>query len=383
MKIGGRTFPAVAAALVFALVALLPAPARGAADGTAASPLAIGVKIYEAAPPFDGLFAQWRELGINTLFVSESLLLNADFRARARAGGLTLFLIYPVFQSPEAIKEDPKIASITAAGVPARDEWVEFVCPTKGEDYLERRIANLRRVVAEGDPDFVSLDFIRFFVFWEKVAPDRDPASLPQTCFCPLCLSLFQKEFDVRIPADLVDTAGQAKWVLAHHADRWTEWKCGRIVNTVGRFARAAREVKPTVKINLHAVPWRRDDFGGAVRSIAGQDIARLAPLVDLISPMTYHHMVRQTPAWVHDVVTDIAARSKGVPILPSIQVSKAYVENELPPEEFRAALEQALRPPATGVVLWSWDALSKSPEKMAILKSEIRGPVEKLAPIR
>ena len=368
-----RTRPSsrIAALAAFALLALLAA-GTAACGGGGARP-AIGVKIYEAAPPFEGLFRQWRDLGVNTLFVSEALLADPDFRARARADGLRMFLIYPVFQSPEAIKADPRIAAITASGAPARDDWVEFVCPTKGEDYLEARAGNLRRVVAAGDPDYVSLDFIRFFVFWEKVAPDRTLESLPQTCFCPVCLSLFQKEFAVRIPADLAGTAEKARWVLANHAAEWTEWKCGRIANVVTRMARAAHEAKPSVKINLHAVPWRRDDFGGAARSIAGQDLARLAPLVDLISPMTYHHMVRQTPAWVHDVVADMAGQVPGTPILPSIQVSEAYIEAKLPPEEFAAALEQALEPPSTGVVLWSWDALSKSPEKQAILKSYSR----------
>ena len=247
---------------------------------------------------------------------------------------------------------------------------MEFVCPTKGDDYLERRIGHLRSLVAEGDPDVVSLDFIRFFVFWEKVAPDRTPESLPQTCFCPVCLRFFQNEFDIHIPADLAGTAEKAKWILENHAAAWADWKCEKIANAVTRLAKAAREVKPSVKINLHAVPWRRADFGGAIRSVAGQDFTLLAPLVDLISPMTYHHMVRQTPAWVHDVVTDISAQTHGVPVLPSIQVSEAYIEDKLSPEEFQAALDQALRPPSRGVVLWSWDALSKSPEKMAILKS-------------
>jgi hypothetical protein len=340
-----------------------------AAAHDAASRPIIGVKIYEASPPFDGLFKKWRELGLNTLFVSESLLMNLDFRTLARANGLTLFLIYPVFQDPEAIKEDPQIAAVTASGAPARDEWVEFVCPTKGDEYLERRIRHLRDLVAGGDPDVVSLDFIRFFVFWEKVAPDRTPGSLPQTCFCPLCLRLFQNEFDVHIPANLTRTSDQAKWILENHADAWADWKCERIVNAVTRLAKAARETKPSVKVNLHAVPWRRSDFGGAIRSVAGQDFALLAPLVDIISPMTYHHMVRRTPAWVHDVVADISAQTKGAAVLPSIQVSEAYIEDKLSPDEFRAALEQALKPPSKGVVLWSWDALAKSPEKQALLQ--------------
>jgi len=352
-----------------ALVAACLLVGSGGCAKPSARPV-IGVKIYEAAPPFDALFRQWKDLGINTAFVSETLLVNADFRARAKAGGLTLFLIYPIFQNPEAIKEDPGIAAVTASGAPAHDEWVEFVCPTKGEGYLERRIAHLRDLVAQGDPDYVSLDFIRYFVFWEKVAPGRAPESLPQTCFCPDCLSAFERAANVRIPEDLSTTAARADWILARHAAEWAEWKCGRIVDAVSRFAKAAREVKPSVKVNLHAVPWRRTDFAGAVRSVAGQDFARLAPLVDLISPMTYHHMVRQTPAWVHEVVADIAAQTRGAPVLPSIQVSKAYIEEELTPDGFRAALDEALRPPSRGVVLWSWDALSRSPEKMDILRS-------------
>jgi len=364
-----RHSPRTAALTGLALAALFAA-ALTACGGGGARPT-IGVKIYEAAPPFEGLFGQWRDLGINTLFVSEALLADPDFRARARADGLRTFLIYPVFQSPEAVKADPRVAAVTASGAPAREEWVEFVCPTHGEDYLEARIRNLRAVVAAGDPDYVSLDFIRFFVFWEKVAPDRTLESLPQTCFCPLCLSLFQKEFAVSIPADLAGTAEQARWVLANHAAEWTEWKCRRIASVVARMAQAAREAKPSVKINIHAVPWRRDDFGGAARSIAGQDLARLAPLVDLISPMTYHHMVRQTPAWVHAVVADMAGQVRGTPILPSIQVSEAYIEAKLSPEEFGAALDEALRPPSQGVVLWSWNALAQSPEKMEILRSK------------
>lgn len=335
----------------------------------AARRLVVGVKIYEAPPPFDGLFSRWRELGINTLFVSEALLMNADFRTRARANGLTLFLIYPVFQSPEAITENPEVAAVTASGAPAREEWVEFVCPVKGEDYLERRIEHLKRLVAEGRPDVVSLDFIRYFVFWEKVAPDRTPGSLPQTCFCPSCLHFFQNEAGVHIPAELSRTAEKATWILANHAAVWAEWKCQRIARTVERLTAAAREADPRVKVNLHLVPWRTKDFGGAVRSVAGQDVTLLAPLADYLSPMVYHHMVRQTPAWVHDVVMDISAQTRGAAILPSIQVAETYVKEPLAAAEFGAALEQALAPPSIGVVLWSWEALAKSPEKQALLR--------------
>lgn len=350
------------------LIVLFSACGSGKTGASASVRPVIGVKIYEAAGPFNNLFRQWRDLGVNTLFVSEALLKNADFRGLARTNGMTLFLIFPVFQNPEALKEDPGLAAVTAAGAPAREEWVEFVCPAR-EDYLSRRAGHLRDLVAEFGPDVVSLDFIRYFVFWEKVAPDRAPESLPQTCFCPVCLAGFEKEMGARIPSELVATAEKAKWILETHTAEWTEWKCRVIARAVERLAGAARQAKPGVKVNIHAVPWRKDDFGGAVRSIAGQDLARLAPYADVISPMCYHHMVRQSPAWVHDVVADLSAQTR-VAILASTQVSEAYVEKTLAPDEFLAALEEALKPPSIGVVLWSWDALSKSSEKKEILKS-------------
>jgi hypothetical protein len=339
---------------------------RGARSGLAARPL-IGVKIYEAAPPYEPLFEAWRELGVNTVFVSETLLRKADFRARARANAMPVFLIFPVFQDPEAIKTRPDLAAITASGAPARDEWVEFVCPAR-EDYLEGKIEQLKAAVTAGDPDVVSLDFIRYFVFWEKVAPDRPPESLPQTCFCPTCLAGFSKEMGVEIPAALASTAAKAAWILKTHAGEWTEWKCRTIARAVERLARAAREAKPSIKVNLHAVPWRRDDFGGAIRAVAGQDLPRLAPYLDLISPMCYHHMVRRPPGWIHEVVADVASRS-GAPVLASTQVSEAYVDEPLGPGEFQAAAAEALKAPSIGLVLWSWDALAKSPEKQALLR--------------
>ena len=133
----------------------------------------------------------------------------------------------------------------------------------------------------------------------------------------------------VRVPAELATTPEKADWILARHAAEWTEWKCRTIARAAERLAAAARAAKPGVRVNLHAVPWREADFGGAAASVAGQDLARLAPLVDLVSPMAYHHMVGRDPAWVHSVVADFARRTK-TPVLASIQVSKAYVETEL-----------------------------------------------------
>lgn len=327
-----------------------------------------GVKIYERAGPFEPLVREWRELGINTVFAGEALARDQGFRALLRANAIALFVIYPVFQDPEALKARPDLAAVTSEGLKARDEWVEFVCPSRN-DFVREKADHLRELVADCDPEAVSLDFIRDFVFWEKVYPARSPASLPQTCFCPVCLERFSRETGIAIPAGLGAAPAAARWILETHAAEWTDWKCGVIARAVETLAAAARRSKPGALVNVHMVPWKADDFGGAVRSVAGQDAARLSRPADLLSPMAYHHMVLRTPAWVREVVADLASRSRA-PILPSIQVAEAYIDKPLPPEEFRAALEEALKPPSLGVVLWSWDALERSAEKKAILKS-------------
>ncbi|MGZ5554334.1 MAG: hypothetical protein ACXW3H_01045, partial [Candidatus Aminicenantales bacterium] len=112
----------MAAFLGFAVLAplLVLTSACGKGERSAVPRPVVGVKLYEAAAPYDSLFGKWRELGINTLFVSETLVRTRDFRARAAAEALPLFVIFPVFQNPEALKEDPGLAAITAAGTPAR-----------------------------------------------------------------------------------------------------------------------------------------------------------------------------------------------------------------------------------------------------------------------
>lgn len=328
----------------------------------------LGVKIYEHAAPFEPLVQEWRDLGINTVFASEALARTTGFRSLLKANEIALFIIYPIFQDPEALKARPELAAVTSEGRPALDEWVEFVCPSR-EEFVREKAEHLRELVAACDPEAVSLDFIRDFVFWEKVYPNRSPASLPQTCFCPACLERFSRETGITVPSDIKAAPAAARWILASHAAEWTDWKCGVIARAVETLAAAARRSKPGVLVNVHAVPWRADDFGGAVRAVAAQDASRLSRAADLLSPMTYHHMVLRTPAWVHDVVADLAARSRA-PILPSIQVAEAYIAKPLPPDEFRSALEAALQPPSWGVVLWNWDALAKSPEKKAILRA-------------
>jgi len=124
--------------------------------------------------------------------------------------------------------------------------------------------------------------------------------------------------------------------------------------------------------INIHVVPWRRDDYDGALGRVAGQDPAALSEFADYLSPMAYSFMLERPPEWVASVVEDIDWVAD-CPVLPSIQVSPAYRKGEVfSGAEFESALRAALEPPSAGVVFWSWDHIEADPEKAAVIRAVV-----------
>lgn len=327
----------------------------------------IGAKIYEHEGSHRDLFRQWKQLGINTAFCSEELVSDPEFIKQARKHRVTAFVIFPVFQNPEAIARRPELAAIMQNGHPAREEWVEFVCPSR-EGYRQQVLAHARQLVRDHQPDGISIDFIRHFVYWEKVYPDRDPSTLPLSCFDPVCLEEFWAESGIKVPEGLAGIQEQARWILDHHAEAWSRWRCHLISSMVEEISEVVREEKADILVNVHLVPWAEKDFDGAIKRVAGQDIPSLSVHCDYLSPMTYAHMLKRPPGWVHDIVKDLN-RQSGASVLPSIQVGKAYLENEFDTEEFRQTMEAALQAPSSGVILWSWERLVAEPEKVKLFK--------------
>jgi len=366
-------------AIFFCLVCLSLHTTSAPAPGKA---MLIGTKIYEYKDNLSNLFAAWQRLGINTAFVSVELAGTRAFMEMARKQNIAVFIIVPVFYNPEALAKDPGLFAITGHGQPAKEDWVEFVCPRRPE-YRRQRLEYIRRLIRDCRPDGISIDFIRYFAFWEMVYPGTRLDPLQNTCFCPYCLKAFQKDYKLQIPARLADTTAKAEWIMKNHLPAWARWKRQAITAMVGDIAAAARQEKPGIKLSLHLVPWRKGDFNSAMGDVVSQDITAIAPLVDYLSPMCYAHMVRQTPDWIRSVVQDVQSQATNPfpqgdggtsarPVLPSIQVKEDYIKEALTPAQFSDYLKAALAPPSAGVVFWSWETLAADSVKKEIARSLI-----------
>ncbi|RPJ53964.1 MAG: hypothetical protein EHM23_29915, partial [Acidobacteria bacterium] len=217
----GASICCLAIALTFNIGALAP---RSAGETSQV----IGAKIYEYKGDFAKLFDQWGETGLDTVWASEALVRTPGFMEAAKRRKLGVYVIAPVFFNPSALARQPELWAMTGYGERARDEWVEFVCPSRS-DYRQSRVEWINAIVRDVDPDGISIDFIRHFIFWEKVPPDAKLDPLRSSCFCPHCLRSFQASEQVAIPRNLTTTRAQAQWIVTNRLFEWSNWKCRTI----------------------------------------------------------------------------------------------------------------------------------------------------------
>lgn len=330
----------------------------------------IGIKIYQYNGEVNELVEQWQDIGINTAFISEGLAANKNFREVLRENSIPVYIIFPVFFNPLALAADTTLFAVTDRGEMAKDEWVEFVCPSR-KNYRSQQIASVKQLVNDLHPDGISLDFIRQFIFWEKVYENRQPETIPGACYCQHCISDFAKKFSVTMPDTFASIPEKARYLLRYHGNSWNGYRTDLITSMVREISEAARKIRADIKITLHAVPWREEDFNGANIRVAAQDLKGLSSFADYISPMCYSAMLRRQPPWISSVVRN---QDKQAPkmILPSIQVYDDENSINFDREMFATCIREALEPPSLGVVFWSWPLFEKDTVRMDVAKAAV-----------
>lgn len=326
----------------------------------------IGIKIYEYNRDFTLLADQWDKMGINAAFVSKELAANTGFRQEMKEHGIKVFIIFPVFQDPSILKQDSTLYAITDKGKIAKDSWVEFVCPSQN-DYRAMKIKEAVNLARELQPDGMSIDFIRHFVFWEMIYPERTAESIDMACFCDSCVGGFCRKEGIILPDTCTKVTQKSAYILNHYSDKWNDYRCDLITSMVKELDDELHGINPDLKTIVHAVPWRDSDFCGANIRVAGQDLKKIALFADYISPMCYSQMLRRDDAWIESVVKEADNKAPGK-ILPSIQVYPAYIDDPFTVDDFRKCVDAALEKPSRGVIFFSWPLFEKDKERMEIL---------------
>lgn len=296
-----------------------------------------GVKLYDSQFCRSETVDLLLEAGFNTVYLGRDALVPA-FTEELSSRGLFWNIVEPVFLA----QEGEELATLED-GSPASDSWVRFVCPTDSE-HLNRVRQRIASDIRTFDPPGISLDFLRFFQFWEMTSPTADPTSLPKSCFCPRC----------RAQRTLMD------------------WRQNIVEQTALTLCSEIRQIKPETRIGIHCVPWTRDLYDGAIRNVIGQNFGNLAEIGDYLTPMVYHHMMHREPLYIKEFLADMAGQGV-TEILPSVQVRKAYREEEMSAQEFGEALGYALESPSKGVLLYKWEDLVNDSERLDIVRSMLK----------
>jgi hypothetical protein len=325
----------------------------------------IGIKIYEYNKDFNLLADKWKEMDINTAFVSKELAANTLFRQILKQNNIKVYIIFPVFYDPAQLKNDSSLYAVTDKGKIAKDDWVEFICPSR-ITYRKLKIDEAADLVKKLEPDGLSIDFIREFVFWEMIYPDRTAESIDMACFCDSCVGRFFNLKAITLPDTCKTVEQKAVLILKRYSDDWNNFRCDLITSMVKEISDKTRNIKPDIKINVHAVPWRDEDFGGANIRVASQDLQKIALYTNYISPMCYSQMVRRDAGWIESVVTSMDKKARGK-ILPSIQVYPYYLDDPFTTGDFKKCISAALKAPSQGVVFFSWPLFEKDSVRMKI----------------
>jgi len=314
-------------------------------------------------------------LKINQLYVRPEQVLKSGSPEILNDANIDLWLIAPIFYNDENTNLSPAPRWVVCGdGEIAQEKskngaWLKMVCPNDTQ-YLDYRISYLENSLSLCRFKGISLDFIRYFVFWEGVFEDTPSETLRNSCFCDVCTNSFKEYWQVpEIQGN--NTKEKAEFITKNYFNEWTNFKCAVINESVEKIVSKLRSVNPSIEVNLHAVPWTKSDFDGAVRSIAGQDFALLSSKLKQLTPMTYSKMLKRNGQWINDLVKSLNNEcGKKVNVIPAIQCKSVYGES-FSDDDFEEILRNAIKSPSAGVAIWPFEDLSD--ERIKIVKRVLK----------
>jgi hypothetical protein len=304
------------------------------------------------------------DLGVNAIFVY-SAAIDEAFLKTAREQNLKVYAEFVTLNGKNYVEEHPEAWPVNEKGEKAEAAtWFMGVCPTDPE-FRRFRMDQLSTLLTNHNIDGVWMDYVH----WHAQFEDPEPI-LPETCFCDRCVSQFAKSVNLEVPPGSAQET--AAWILNNHDAQWRNWRCEIITGWAVDMRAIIKELRPDALLGLYHCPWDDEEFDGARRRILGLDYDMLRPVIDVFSPMVYHGRMEREPEWVSDNISWFCERLDIQPgTMPKVwPIVQAYDEpHPISGEDFRKVMEGGITFPASGVMMFTTNAVADSEEKTAVMQ--------------
>ncbi|MEW6261139.1 MAG: hypothetical protein AB1547_14690, partial [Thermodesulfobacteriota bacterium] len=286
--------------LIYSIVVLVQAAGVGAGD-VPVRKVVYGLPAVQKSDS-EAVHRNLRQAGVDAVFVPP----DRDSIAFYRKKGYRVYLAFNAFGGKDGWKRHPDSVPVMADGM-SMDRKPGLrgfggMCPTHEGGRLERLAELSRWVTSFGGSDGIDgvfLDFIRYPGYWESPDPE-----LIDTCYCDRCMARFSADTGICLPD--IPASQRADWIgRNHHRSVWAAWKVERILSFI-REARAVLQANPSGRklvLGLFTVPFTEYERQAALSAVLGQDVRRMAELVDVVSPMLYPGLMGKPASWVGRMV--------------------------------------------------------------------------------
>ncbi len=303
------------------------------------------------------------DYGINAVFMGSGSL-SKERVALLKKQGSQVFVEFNTLHVANFLKEHPDAAPIGSDGsiCPAPHGW-QGICPTH-PGYRRYRMDNFREVLESYDVDGIWLDYHHSHASWERAVPD-----MPDTCFCKRCMAQFGNETKTKLPEEPIPQLSNV--LLGKHKEKWVEWRCDVFTDWVKEFRAIIDKTRPKALLGTFHCPWTDTEYNGALRNKLAIDLKAQVKYIDVFSIMPYHARFGHAtdPEWISRQTAWLGGHLgiQGKPgeknrIWPIVQLSDWG--EKVSAGQVRQVLDHGTRLPATGIMVFHWNALRQQMEK-------------------
>lgn len=340
---------------------------------------------YASPKSFWAQGARLDEYGINAIFVHSGAV-TADLLSRAREEGALVFAEFATLNGKGYVENHPEAWPVNERGEKSpQATWFLGVCPTD-PGFRQYRMEQLRRLLESAPIAGLWMDYFHWHAQFEDPSP-----ILPETCFNESCLQRFRTDTGIQLPAG--SPAETAPLILARHERAWRDWRCSILLEWAREIRKTLAAKQPHALLGLYHCPWNDVEYDGARRRILGLDLEKLAPLIDVFSPMVYHGRMGRSPQWVGEYAGWLCDRvgiragrverqgaTVRLNVTPQVwPIVQAHNDpGMISAREFETVLRLGASSQCTGVMMFTLGAVAEDPAKLGLLKriySEWSGP--------